>query len=405
MGSSQDKEPVDHGLAGQSNSRGDSHDFLQSVIDSSLDIIQLFTAIRDENGKIIDFVWRIQNARGRMQNGEVIGASLLEKNIGVKAAGIFDRMVKVAETGVPSEDEQFYSHEQFKEQWFYQALVKQDDGVLMTTRDITFQKQATIDISQQAHFIHSVTSAVPGIIVVASYPGGEVVYNNRTSFLFSGVDIRTLVKPEAFSRLLPEYAVARAKYHDRFLSIYDDMENIAELKVADAEGKTVWIQLRGSVYSRDENGEVTSTLHIAQNITKQKETELKIIEVKEHMVQRSLSRYLTLFNSIEEGYCIIQLIFDEKGRPYNWRFLEVNPAFERHNSLSNATGKTMLETMPAVAQNRLQAFEKVSETGEQLRFRDKDLSGKTVEISAFQIGDPVERTIAVIYTYQPSTDA
>lgn len=117
-----------------------SQTLLQSVIDSSLDIIQVFKAIRDESGRITDFSWVMNNRKGIEQNGDVIGQSLLQKNPGVIESGIFGRMVEVTQTGQPQQLEQFYAYEQF-EGWFYQALAKSDDGVAMTTRDITERKQ------------------------------------------------------------------------------------------------------------------------------------------------------------------------------------------------------------------------------------------------------------------------
>lgn len=114
---------------------------LLSVLDSSPDVIQAFDAVRDQSGAIIDFVWKVQNKKGHEQNGDVIGKSLLQHNPGVVLSGIFERMVKVVETGIPSEGEQFYPHAQFNDQWFYEALVKQGDGVTMTTRDITAYKK------------------------------------------------------------------------------------------------------------------------------------------------------------------------------------------------------------------------------------------------------------------------
>jgi len=120
-------------------------DLLLSILNASLDIIQAFDAVRDDTGIIVDFRWKLQNERGRQQNGDVIGMSLLSLNPGVVPSGIFGRMVQVVETGISSEQEQHYYHEQFSDQWFYQALVKQGDGVIMTTRDITAQKKAHLE--------------------------------------------------------------------------------------------------------------------------------------------------------------------------------------------------------------------------------------------------------------------
>lgn len=117
-------------------------EFLQSVLDSSLDVIQAFKAVRDESGKIIDFVWLINNSKAVEQNGDVIGERVLAVNPGIVSAGIFERMVQVLESGISQEIEQFYSAEQFEGRWFYQSIVKLQDGIVMATRDITDQIQS-----------------------------------------------------------------------------------------------------------------------------------------------------------------------------------------------------------------------------------------------------------------------
>ncbi len=59
------------------------------------------------------------------------------------------------------------------------------------------------------------------------------------------------------------------------------------------------------------------------------------------------ARYRTLVDSIDEGFCVVEVLFDDHGRPEDYRFLEVNQAFERQTGLVNATGKRMRELAPA----------------------------------------------------------
>src|SRR5260221_671850 len=54
-------------------------------------------------------------------------------------------------------------------------------------------------------------------------------------------------------------------------------------------------------------------------------------------------RYRMLFDSIDAGYCVIEVLYDAGGRPMDYRFLEVNPAFERQTGLSDAMSKTVSE--------------------------------------------------------------
>jgi hypothetical protein len=70
-----------------------------------LDIIQVFKAVRDSMGKIVDFTWEMNNKPAVKQNGEVIGESLLQKHPGLVPSGIFAKMIEVTEIGTPHEQD------------------------------------------------------------------------------------------------------------------------------------------------------------------------------------------------------------------------------------------------------------------------------------------------------------
>jgi PAS domain S-box-containing protein len=60
-------------------------------------------------------------------------------------------------------------------------------------------------------------------------------------------------------------------------------------------------------------------------------------------IRDSEERYRTLFNSIDEGFCVIEVMLDEQGKPDDIRYLETNPAFEQQTGLVRAEGKTDLQ--------------------------------------------------------------
>ena len=66
----------------------------------------------------------------------------------------------------------------------------------------------------------------------------------------------------------------------------------------------------------------------------------------EQALQASEELYRGLFNSIDEGFAIIEMIFDADHRPVDYLILEVNPGFEQQCGLINATGKRILELLP-----------------------------------------------------------
>ena len=44
-------------------------------------------------------------------------------------------------------------------------------------------------------------------------------------------------------------------------------------------------------------------------------------------LRQSEEKYRTLFDSIDEGFCTIEVLFDASDKPFDFRFLEVNPSF------------------------------------------------------------------------------
>jgi len=62
-------------------------------------------------------------------------------------------------------------------------------------------------------------------------------------------------------------------------------------------------------------------------------------------------RYQTLLESIDEGFRVIEIIFDQRGKPVDCRFLEVNPTFLRHTGLQNAIGKRIWSLVPEIEEH------------------------------------------------------
>lgn len=120
----------------------------------------------------------------------------------------------------------------------------------------------------------------------------------------------------------------------------------------------------------------------------------------EERLRQSEEQYRTLFNSIDEGFCIIEMIFADDGTPYDYRFLEVNPAFEQHTSMKNAAGRTMRDFIPDHEQDWFDIYGHVAMTGEPIRFINESagLGDRWFELHAFRIGKPESRHVAVLFT-------
>jgi PAS domain S-box-containing protein len=125
-------------------------------------------------------------------------------------------------------------------------------------------------------------------------------------------------------------------------------------------------------------------------------TELKQVE---EALRESEKRYRLLFESIDEGFCLIEVMFDENGKPSDWRFLETNPAFEKHNGLHEAEGKTILELAPNIEKGWLEIYGRVAITGEAVRFVQRsEALGRWFDLYAFRVGEPEQRRVAVLFS-------
>src|SRR5690606_23517007 len=243
-------------------------DLLRATIDSSMDMIQVFKAVRDERGDIVDFIWILNNKASEAVYGDVIGQSLLTLNPGVVKEGIFDAFKEVVTTGIPQQYEKHYTHEQFNG-WFHQSVVKLHDGVTSTTATITERKEA----------------------------------------------------------------------------------------------------------------------------------ENEVIRLKDEIAQRATDKYYSLFNSIDDGFHIMELIYGKNGQLSDFRYLETNQAFKRHFGLGTVSGKLASEVNTDAMDDWTDACVNIAQTGEPVRMEyHHKASDRWYSMYGFRVSSNGNRQVAVLST-------
>jgi signal transduction histidine kinase/ActR/RegA family two-component response regulator len=110
------------------------------------------------------------------------------------------------------------------------------------------------------------------------------------------------------------------------------------------------------------------------------------------------AKYRQLFDTLIEGFCTIEVIFDAHGKPVDYRFLEINPAFERQTGLLNAEGKRMRELAPNHEQHWFDIYGRIALTGEPLRFENEAKAlGRYYEVCAYRVGGDESRKVAILF--------
>ena len=113
----------------------------------------------------------------------------------------------------------------------------------------------------------------------------------------------------------------------------------------------------------------------------------------------SEERYRALFNSIDAGCAVVEVIFNDQGAVADALYLQVNPAFAAHSGLADAQGKTLLGLIPGIDRVWLDTMEAVALTGVPVRMeRYGEELQRWFDVYVFPLGEPQVRQVAVLFT-------
>lgn len=147
-----------------------SQSLLESIINSSMDGIMAFQALRDRRGRIIDFEWIVSNQVCvyffNLNTVHLVGKSWLQEINSPNLRSLFDHYVSVVETGQTLELEFPYDHEN-ERAWFHVIAVKLGDGLSVNFRDITDRKKSVFELRKMLDEVHKLANT-DGLTKVAN---------------------------------------------------------------------------------------------------------------------------------------------------------------------------------------------------------------------------------------------
>ncbi len=133
----------------------------------------------------------------------------------------------------------------------------------------------------------------------------------------------------------------------------------------------------------------------------------RLRQESERAIRQSEERFRVLFETMSEGFAIDEIIFDEAGRACDLRYIEVNPAFERHTGLKRELilGRTTLELFPDAEPYWFERYGKVATTGISDHFQAKfGPLERWFEVSAYRVGPKQLATVFFDITEQKRAD-
>ena len=247
--------------------------------------------------------------------------------------------------------------------------------------------QKTSAAGPELLFTAAEKTRMPQIITDPNQPDNPIVFANR-----------------AFQDLCGYSAEELVGHNCRFLQgPGTDPADVARLRDAIAARRDVVVEIinyhrdgtpfRNELYVSpvfDRDGRLRYFFGSQLDVTRFRTEEGKLAE--------SESRYRTLFDAIDAGFCIVEMRFDATGRAIDYRFIEVNPAFERQAGLGDVEGRWVSEVIPGIEPRWLETYGEVALSGNPVRFESGAVTlGRWFDVHALRIGEPVQRRVAILF--------
>jgi PAS domain S-box-containing protein len=112
----------------------------------------------------------------------------------------------------------------------------------------------------------------------------------------------------------------------------------------------------------------------------------------------SAERYRALFETMDEGFCVIEFIDGPLGPLSDYVHVEANPAYARHTGIPDVVGQKVREMVPDEADGWIALYGEVLKTGNPIHFqRELVATGRHLEVSSFRTGPAERRQVAVLF--------
>lgn len=346
--------------------------------------------IYNKKGKAIDYQFLSINPAFKKQTGltdEVIGKTIKEIMPDIEESWI-EKYAKVVSSGKSITFEQY--SEPLEKYFTVNAFSNRKGHFATLFDDITERKRQDKEIASSRQQLQDVFDNSPNIMLLIE-ESGRVQKINRTGTEMTGVKSELAVGMlggEVFNCMTAAMGKDTCGTHSNCIKCsvrnavnetFNTGKNIYKRKgrltvLVNNEPYIMSLLISTNLLSQ---GDDTLVLLSIDDITKQEQQELEIIE--------SRKRLKSLFENMTNGFTEQEIICNKNGKPIDLRFISINSAFKKQNPVfSDIIGKTLKEILATAPENLIQTFGKVALTGKPITFeRYSESLKKHYKINAF----------------------
>jgi PAS domain S-box-containing protein len=213
---------------------------------------------------------------------------------------------------------------------------------------------------------------------------GRFIYVNQALLDLWGMTLEEVVGKNFYDlNYPPELA---AKLHGDIQQVFDTGKRVT--------GRTPFVTRTGKLSYYD----YTYSPLFAPDGT----VEMMVAASSDITARQEQEKYRALFESMENGFCIMQMFFDENDKCVDYSFLQINPAFGKLTGIDPIEakrGKTASELVPNLEAKWFEIYGNVALTGESIKIIEgSEAMGRWFEVYAFRAGAPEDRQVALLFT-------
>jgi PAS domain S-box-containing protein len=236
------------------------------------------------------------------------------------------------------------------------------EAILSIALDMTEQKRVENELQDASERLQLATRA--GGVGVWDYDivNNKIIYDEQMTSLYR-------INRDEFDNTLESW-LALIHPDDRLetenamkMALYGENEYDIEFRIVRPDDSIRNIRALATVH-RDDSGIPVRMIGTNWDITAQKHAEEEL--------RASEEKFRLLVTQMQQGMAVHEVICDESGAVVDYRFLDVNEAFEDLTGLKKESilGKTVLEVLPNIKASLIEKYGHVALTGEPLYLED-----------------------------------
>jgi PAS domain S-box-containing protein len=279
-----------------------------------------------------------------------------------------------------------YRHKDGSYRWIEWRSYPVGKMIYASARDITERKRAEQEIIKSEQRFKTIYNTSNEAIFIHDSADGKILDVNQRMLEMYGYSYSEALNLDVAAISLNEPPFTQNDARKWIQKAFREGPQVFQWRSKRKDGSLFWAEcsIKKVFY-----GEKDYIIAVVRDITSSK--------LSEEALRQSEQKYRLLFENMISGFALHQMLYDEQGNPIDYRYIEVNPAFEKLTGVSASTliGHTVKEISPNTGEFWVQTFGKVAKTGEPVSYMNyaREL-GKYYDTFVFS---PEKNKFAVIF--------